>query len=528
MKIRSFGKAAASALCSMLAPLSGKAYLTGALCSILFTFCLLVSPSWAATYYVDATNGSDFNTGISEAASWKTIAKVNSSNFQPGDVILFKRGEIWRDSLIIPSSGTSDKYITCAAYGTGERPVIDGEYERDYCVNFENRDYVILSDMHVKRAKRTNIEIWNGGTYNIIENVESEYAQGHGIELTDPGCHHNTVQNCETHHNGTGNFGCGVIITESSHSNTVENVVSHHNAEDGVAVGGDEFAGEQHVGGPNNIIKGCELYSNYEDGIDMKQGPQIIEHNICRDNKENGINAWDYAEYVTIRYNIVINNNYTGLRLGGTSISQSSSNDEHQVYNNIISKNGKQAILAGSTLPIHDMDTCEIFNNVFYHNSGDYGDIRYVGANLRFKNNIIVSNDAPYCLRVDNYTSPDTIQIDHNLYDNNTPNHLGKVLRDADNGVTFEEQQIDDGTAYSLTGWEKHGITGVPQFVDPPNYDFGLKDISPCRDAGTDVGLTRDHIGTPVPQGMRVDIGAYEYHTAVPAPPTNLRLIKID
>jgi hypothetical protein len=45
----------------------------------------LISPiSWAATYYVDATNGNDFNNGLSESTPWKTIAKVNASRFNPG------------------------------------------------------------------------------------------------------------------------------------------------------------------------------------------------------------------------------------------------------------------------------------------------------------------------------------------------------------------------------------------------------------------------------------------------------------
>jgi hypothetical protein len=50
---------------------------------------LIISDSLAATYYVDATNGNDVNNGLSPEAPWKTIAKVNSSRFNPGDQILF-------------------------------------------------------------------------------------------------------------------------------------------------------------------------------------------------------------------------------------------------------------------------------------------------------------------------------------------------------------------------------------------------------------------------------------------------------
>lgn len=80
----------------------------------------------AATYYVDATNGNDTNDGLSPSTAWKTIAKVNSSSFQPGDSILFKRGEIWREELIVQSSGTSEASIIFAAYGSGDNPIISG------------------------------------------------------------------------------------------------------------------------------------------------------------------------------------------------------------------------------------------------------------------------------------------------------------------------------------------------------------------------------------------------------------------
>ena len=44
------------------------------------------------TYYVDSTSGNDENNGTSENAPWKSLEKVNSTVFQPGDQILFKTG----------------------------------------------------------------------------------------------------------------------------------------------------------------------------------------------------------------------------------------------------------------------------------------------------------------------------------------------------------------------------------------------------------------------------------------------------
>ena len=81
----------------------------------------------ATTYYVDATNGNDNNSGTSPATAWQTIRKINSSVFLPGDFILFKRGEIWHSQLFyFTSSGNAGNRITIGAYGEGAKPIISG------------------------------------------------------------------------------------------------------------------------------------------------------------------------------------------------------------------------------------------------------------------------------------------------------------------------------------------------------------------------------------------------------------------
>ena len=81
---------------------------------------------YAATYYIDASLGNDSSSGKSITSPWKTINKVNSSNFQPGDSILFKRGGIWKEYLDFPSSGNASNLIIIGSYGNGELPIITG------------------------------------------------------------------------------------------------------------------------------------------------------------------------------------------------------------------------------------------------------------------------------------------------------------------------------------------------------------------------------------------------------------------
>ncbi|MGY4884092.1 MAG: right-handed parallel beta-helix repeat-containing protein, partial [Nanobdellota archaeon] len=84
------------------------------------------STPYTRTFYVSSSSGDDGNTGTSPSSPWKTIGKVNSYNFLPGDGILFKRGDTFYGSLNVGSSGNSGNPITYGAYGSGEKPVISG------------------------------------------------------------------------------------------------------------------------------------------------------------------------------------------------------------------------------------------------------------------------------------------------------------------------------------------------------------------------------------------------------------------
>jgi hypothetical protein len=54
------------------------------------------------------------------------VADVNAASFSAGDSVLFKRGCTWREQLTVPSSGSSGNPITLGAYGTGDKPIING------------------------------------------------------------------------------------------------------------------------------------------------------------------------------------------------------------------------------------------------------------------------------------------------------------------------------------------------------------------------------------------------------------------
>ncbi|MEJ2008412.1 MAG: right-handed parallel beta-helix repeat-containing protein [Acidobacteriota bacterium] len=60
------------------------------------------------------------------ANAYATIADVNAASFSPGDFVLFRRGETWREQLTVPSSGSEGNPITFGAFGRGKDPIISG------------------------------------------------------------------------------------------------------------------------------------------------------------------------------------------------------------------------------------------------------------------------------------------------------------------------------------------------------------------------------------------------------------------
>ena len=85
-------------------------------------------------YYV-ANAGNDENSGTSPDDAWQTLDKINSEHFSPGNSILFKRNDHWRGHLI-PQSGSTDGYVTYAAYGTGNKPLLLGSIEKNDLTNW--------------------------------------------------------------------------------------------------------------------------------------------------------------------------------------------------------------------------------------------------------------------------------------------------------------------------------------------------------------------------------------------------------
>ena len=108
--------------------------------SVALFLLILISNIRATTYYVDSKGGNDANSGTSSSAAWNSISKVNSYGFNSGDIVSFKCDDRFSGTTI-----TGKSNITFNSYGSGAKPVIDGQSSRD-CFDLQYQSNVTFNN----------------------------------------------------------------------------------------------------------------------------------------------------------------------------------------------------------------------------------------------------------------------------------------------------------------------------------------------------------------------------------------------
>ncbi len=76
------------------------------------------------TVYYMANDGDDSHDGRTPETAWKSLDKLNrETDFQPGDVVAFRRGDLWRGQIFARAG------VTYTAYGDGRKPRLYGSPE---------------------------------------------------------------------------------------------------------------------------------------------------------------------------------------------------------------------------------------------------------------------------------------------------------------------------------------------------------------------------------------------------------------
>ncbi|WP_308773711.1 right-handed parallel beta-helix repeat-containing protein [uncultured Bacteroides sp.] len=102
------------------------------------------------TYYLDATNGDDTNSGLSADDAWKTLKRTENLSMEKGSKLLLKRGETFKGELKITGNGVSQAPIFIDAYGEGKQnPRIIGNDSSMYAVCISNSDYLTIQNLEI-------------------------------------------------------------------------------------------------------------------------------------------------------------------------------------------------------------------------------------------------------------------------------------------------------------------------------------------------------------------------------------------
>jgi PKD repeat protein len=515
------------------------------LLSSIVIFLLSLTQIYAATYYVDANNGHNSNDGLSMSTAWRTISKVNSSFFNPGDRIYFKRNQEWRETLTISSSGAQESPIIFNAFGNGDDPIINGsdlmtgwtQYSSNiWRANCFIQPNVVFFD-GTKGNKQSSIDRLNSKKeWHWNSNVLYVYSSSHpNTNYTSPGIEAGarnlcinisnndhiiidglhvtksnmdgiseysyadrtdvTIQNCECSYN----YRIGIRYTVRSDATStdlnINNNESHHNNYDD---GNDIFTSAIYIsGGPNKVLD-PQIYNNYThdnlgDGIRVSGclNGDVYGNISIHDGHSNTYtsSAWMIGG---ASKNVHFYNNYA-LDPGGEGmfIGQSSQAEGgHKFYYNIIDSPGD----CGITIARYD-DNCEIYNNTFYKCTA-YA-VR-LGSDTKVTGTIVKNNIADqqrdYNVSLENSA---TAAIDYNCWD--------------ENYGFYENGSVRSLSQWQARGYDVNSLYQDPALNNPTNYDFTLNNNSSCINAGTDVGLSQDYQGTSVPQGYYPEMGAYEY-----------------
>ncbi|WP_395055005.1 T9SS type A sorting domain-containing protein [Flavobacterium sp.] len=482
---------------------------------IIILFFSIISYS-QTNYYVSPT-GNNSNSGTTIATAWQTIQKAANTAI-PGSTVNILAGT-YNELVTINVSGTNANPITFKNY-QNQNVVISGV---GFSANFSNLitinsksniviDGLILENLTTPFARGILVlSNPNSGIDNItLRNLKIRYIgfstnanlvptandNAHGIEIYGQGTsatdaiRNITIENCEVYNNING-FSENITINGNVDGYSILNNLVHDNTNIGIDVAGNFGASSNALlnHARNGVISGNTTFNNNSQ-VAISSGiycdgcwNTVIERNQSYNNAVGitaGCEQNGTTENVIIRNNIVYNNTYTGIQIGGYNPATTGIVINSNVNNNTLYFNDNNN-LHGQII-IEKTNNCNLFQNILHSNS----------SLLFYVDNI----------------APQSFTIDYNDYfttanDVNTAN------------VNYQFNTISYTTYKTNTGFDVHSIYNNPLFVNSSSIDFNLQTTSPCINAGnpsfTPSTNELDYYSFPRISNSIVDIGASEY-----------------
>lgn len=424
--------------------------------------------SFATNYYVDPSSAATTANGTL-AFPWKTIAQVNSGTtlLNPGDSVLFKRGQSFSGRLTISRSGSATAPIVYSNYGSGNLPEFNNAITD--IITITNKQYVVIN----------GIKIIDNSISTTDHSVQAKISYAINIE-NSPNC---TISNCDI-----SLVGVGISVLAGSDNTTITGNYMHNmrmvrNTPTSVNPDDDYGANPMVIGSSNNNITNnrfeeCWALSydyGYDGGAVELFGGTMNNNKImnntainCNGFMEIGSSTNGMAQNNIIAYNKIINCGIIGVYQNGSTFSVTVNN--LQYYNNTVVETVKQYSQPGVMFWMAGTGSAGMVvlkNNIFWLSSGNNL------ASSKFNTGQMV--------------------------------HTNNIYRMATGslGITLNSSELFSTNANLFTS-----VAGAPA-----DWNYALPSTSAAINFGTNVGLSKDFAGNAI--SGNPDAGILEYTTAV-------------
>lgn len=422
--------------------------------------------SEANTYYVNDKIGSDTNPGT-QALPWQTIQKA-ADTVAIGNTVIVQTGN-YPERVRIDRSGTANAPITFQTQGSVS---MHGFTAR--------ASYITIRGFEITNTPDDSIDgygIWFQGSGCVIEGNYIHYATRGGIQIFARLGSEALTANC-----------------------LVRNNRLYRNAKVGIEIYGF-----------NHIVEGNEIWGTIQYHPNWKNPPNSVDADGVRFFGSGHVIRGNYIHDILFSDPENVNPHIDCFQTWGDSYREAAHNVliEQNLCDNVQAQ-AKRVV--GQGFMLHNASHLTIRNNIIKAYKG------IIGAG--FCSNLVIINNTI----VNNLSLPTTF------------NPVGITLTDASNPV-IKNNIFYDQPGYAIVLWQVTGLDNEknlfyrsdgqepwtintyphkndlwntnPLFVSATDYH--LMADSPAIDAGAMVAVPDDFDGNPRPQGLAIDIGAFEY-----------------
>lgn len=369
---------------------------------IAFTIPANAISSEKGIFYV-SENGNDSNDGTIDAP-WKTIQKA-ADTLNNGETV-YVRGGTYSEFIHITNSGSKEEgFISFKAF-PGEQPVLDGKNlvltsENRALFFIENASYILIDGFEIRNLSTSDSDRYPAGVLvkegssniqlvnNNVHHIQNKSSKGnaHGILFYANSAYSMSnivIKNNDIHHLTLGNSEALTLSGNLDGFTITENTI-HHNNNIGIDVAGfyeactisncvDQVR--------NGTISNNKVYNNSSGKNPAYNGSHsaggiyadgstdiVIEKNLIYNN-DFGIelaseNYGKNTAYVTVKDNIIYNNNGAGIIIGGSSKSNGGAY-KNIIINNILSFNDQLTAGFGEITIQANASKNQFINNSIY------------------------------------------------------------------------------------------------------------------------------------------------------------------